>query len=707
MTLFRALLAVLVVALALALPARAQDFATLAADRVEIRSENVLVAEGNVEVFWQGARLTASRLVYDSAADRLSIEGPITLTEPGGVALFAASAELSSDLREGIMSSARLLLSQQFQMAAVEIGRTGGRYTELEKVVASSCQVCPGNPVPLWSIRARRVVHDAEERQIYFDHAQFRVLGVPVAYIPRLRFPDPTLERATGFLFPTIRSTSELDTGLKIPYFITLGRSADLTLTPYVSPNTRTLEGRFRRAFRYGDVTVEAAVSNDDILPDETRYYVFADGSFVLPRDFVLNFSFKDVSDEGYLLDYGYSDADRLESLLTVERTRRDEYIEGGIRRYQTLRDSERNATQPTRILEGRYERRFVPPVIGGIATLGFDGLGSYRRSTTDVLGRDIARASAALAWERTELLGPGLLATGAFRVTAQSYAIEDDAAFPASVARVLPEAAVTLRWPLSRTEAGGAVQVLEPVAMLAWAPENPEPVPNEDSVLVEFDEANLLSFSRFPGEDARERGLRLAVGATWTRTDPAGWRLRLGFGRIFREDDTGEFGSGTGLDGDASDWLATAQLALPGSIDLTARALLDDRFGLTKGDLRLGYQGDGYALSTGLVLLSDSPQENRAEDIAEWTFNGSWRLHPNWVSRANWRYDFEADRATRAGLGLGYENECLRVDLSLSRRFSSSTTVRATTDFGLSVELLGFGTGGEGGAPRRRCVTY
>lgn len=57
-----------------------------------------------------------------------------------------------------------------------------------------------------------------------------------------------------------------------------------------------------------------------------------------------------------------------------------------------------------------------------------------------------------------------------------------------------------------------------------------------------------------------------------------------------------------------------------------------------------------------------------------------------------NTRYDFAADRAASAGLNLAFRNECLKLDLAVSRRFTSSTSVRPTTDFGLSVDLLGFG---------------
>lgn len=700
----RRLLAALALLAAVSLPTAAQEAATLVADRVEVRSATLLVAEGNVEVFWQGARLKASRIVYDRAADRLTIEGPIVLTDGEDVAIFAEAAELSTDLREGLMQSARLVLSQRLQLAAVQIARVEGRYTEMSRVVASSCQVCPKDPVPLWSIRARRVIHDQEERQIYFDGAQLRVMDIPVAYIPRLRFPDPTLKRATGFLFPTLRSTSQLGTGLKVPYFVTLGRHADVTITPYLSARTSTLELRFRRAFRTGDIEIGGAISRDDIMPGETRYFVAGAGGFDLPRGFRLSFGLEAVSDDAYLVDYGYGDQDLLESSVALTRTRRDEHIGARLLAFHTLREGELNSTQPGIVGEAVYERRFVPGPLGGVATLRFGALALTRSSELDGVGRDVARASAALGWERSEVFGPGLVATAAFNVLAQNYTVEDDAAFATTSARVHPEAALTLRWPLARTAPGGARHVLEPVAMLAWAPENPDPAPNEDSTVSEFDEANLLGFSRLPGEDAPEPGLRLAVGLGWTRYDPAGWSLGVTAGRLIREMPAG-FGTGTGLDGTRSDWLLGARLYLPNRLGVTGRALINDQFEVSKADLRVHYGGTRFDVDTGFLYLAAAPSENRPEEIAEWTVDAAWRINPQWTGRTDWRYDFEEGRATSAGIGFGWQNECVSVDLSLSRRFTSSTSLRPTTDFGLSVELTGFGTGGEGGVPRRRCM--
>ena len=229
----------------LPLRAMAQDAALLVADQLYITRERELVASGNVEAFQNGVRLRASSIRYDQGTGALSIEGPITLTEGDGTVITATAAELDAGLRNGILKGARLVLNQQLQLAAVQIDRVDGRYNQLYKTAVTSCRICDDGSAPLWQIRAKRVIYDELEEQLYFDEAQFRIGRIPVFYIPRLRLPGPTVERASGFLVPSIRSTSALGIGLKIPYFIKLSDKRDLTLTPYLRENAMELNASF------------------------------------------------------------------------------------------------------------------------------------------------------------------------------------------------------------------------------------------------------------------------------------------------------------------------------------------------------------------------------------------------------------------------------------------------------------------------------
>ena len=119
-------------------------------------------------IMLDGKKSVAERIVYDQSTGTLSIEGPIRVTENGTeVIITADQAELDQGLQNGLMMGARMVLDQQLQLASVQAHRVNGRYTQLSKVAVTSCQVCGANSTPLWQIRASRVVHDQEARQLY------------------------------------------------------------------------------------------------------------------------------------------------------------------------------------------------------------------------------------------------------------------------------------------------------------------------------------------------------------------------------------------------------------------------------------------------------------------------------------------------------------------------------------------------------------
>ncbi|RVV98934.1 LPS-assembly protein LptD [Mesobaculum littorinae] len=691
---------------ALLLPAAAAaQTATLVSDRLYITGDDRLIAEGRVEVMEGTTRLTASRLVYDRSADRLTLEGPLTLVEGDGDAVVLASqGALDADLEDGILVSARLVLDRQLQLAANQINRVSGRYTLLTKAVASSCQVCAANPVPTWEIRASRIVHDDLEQQLYFDNATFRLLGVPVFYIPRLRLPDPTLDRARGVLVPTVRSSSRLGFGVRVPYFLPLGSHADLTLAPYVSENTTTLELGYRQELRRGRIAFEGAVSRDDLTDDATRYYLFGEAAFLLPRSFRLDLAVQEVSDTGYLTDYDYSNEDRLETSARLTRVDRLSLFDARLSGFETLRDSERPIAGELPRLYGtaRLEQRLR--LGGGTLSFGADAAVLDRRSDADGAGRDLAMAGLSLGWRGDRMLPGGIVGAATLGLDGRAYTIDNDSTFDDEVSRITPEAAVELRWPFTRTGPGGTFHLIEPVAHLAWSDPRGGPVPNEDSTLVELDEGNLFSLSRFPGEDAVEDGLRLSLGASYLAETPGGLSLGVTAGRVIRAEDSDLYPMGTGLDGRLSDWLVAGHARLSDGLSMIDRAVFDDDLSMSKNELRLDLDRGRTDLAASYIWLDGVPEENRPDATHELAFDAGYRLTRTWTGSIEGRFDVASERAQRAGVGLQYRNECITLDLSASRRYTSSTSVTPATSFGVQVSLAGFGSGGGTSADRAVC---
>lgn len=683
--------------LVLAATAPAQDTdaeqAVLVADDVQVTRDRVLIARGNVEVFQGDISLTARRITFDQRRDRLTFEGPLVMRDGDSVVILASAAELDAGLRNGILRSARLVLEQQLQLAAVQINRVDARYSQLYKAAVTSCRVCNDGRPPLWQIRARRVVHDQAERQLYFDDMQFRIRNIPVFYLPRLRLPDPTLDRATGFLIPSVRTTSQLSTGLKIPYFIKLGDHRDLTVTPYLSAETRTLELRYRQAFRRGRIAFEGAYSRDSLRSGQDRFYIFGDGRFDLPRDFKLAFDIEMTSDDAYLTQYDYSEKDRLDSAVTVSRTRRDAFISAGMIGYHSLRAGENDSTIPTVVVDAIYERRFFPKALGGELRFGLMAH-SHLRSSEDPTagqGRDVTRLHGDIRWLRGWTLPGGIRAEARFGVAFDTFDTRQDSAFGGQKSRSYGHGSVTLRYPLTRTGADGGVQLLEPVMQLAWMDGQRINVANDESRWVEFDEGNLFALSRFPEADRRELGGVLAVGLNWAHYDPDGWESFVSVGRVFREDAIDAFTRTSGLDGTESDTLLAGQIRTQTGLSVGGRALFDDSFDFAKAELRGGWTGQSVTLGGSYLWLVPDAAEDRAKAVSELSFDGNYRFDRHWRLSGNWRYDVEDDRTARAGLGFGYDNECVSVDLSVERSFASSTSIEPSTGFGLTIAIRGF----------------
>ncbi|MBA86023.1 MAG: organic solvent tolerance protein [Rhodobacteraceae bacterium] len=688
--------------------------AVLVADSLSLSGRTRLIAQGHVEVMHGNARLKAARIEYDRTKDQLIITGPITLTEGEDTVILAGSGELDSKLENGILRGARMVFEQQVQLAANQINRIGGRYTQLYKVAATSCQVCNSNTPPVWQIRAQRTIHDQQERQLYFENAQLRLLDVPVMWLPRMRLPDPTLERASGFLIPSLKQSSELGLGIRIPYFIKIGDHKDLTLTPYLSAETTTLEWRYRQAFRTGRIEFEGALTDDTLLPGEQRGYVFADGLFDLPQDYKLSFGIEAVTDRAYLLDYLYSEKDRLKSEIAVTRVKRDEYRRAALVSFQTLREGEDNSTIPTIIGDLEYERRLFPARLGGELRLNLASHAHYRYSDlatdgpdSDIWGdgRDVSRAEMSAQWLRSWSFGPGIQAEFMAGASVDAYTVRQDAVAAINNEVLLtPQTALTLRWPWLKTGRGGTVHVVEPVLMMGWVGGDGLDIPNDESTRVEFDEGNLLSLSHFPAPDRRARGAAAAIGLNWTRTAASGWGSTLTLGQVLREDEDAAFSQTSGLSGTRSDLLVAAQLRNDKGLNLTARALMGSGADLHKAEARASWQTSKSGFGLSYVWLGADADEDRANTVSEWSLDGYHRFSRHWSGTANWRYDVADRRATEAALGLRYMNECIEVNMSLSRRFTSSTIVDPSTNFGFTVGLRGFSAGSNDRSYTRTC---
>ncbi|PZX47918.1 LPS-assembly protein [Roseinatronobacter thiooxidans] len=692
-------------------------FATLVADELRIDGADRLVAQGNVEALFGTTRLQARRVVYNRRDGSLQIDGPLVLNDGREVIILADQAEMSDALRRGLIRSARVVFDEQLQIAAHSVERLDGRFTEMNNVIASSCEICAQRRTPLWEIRARRVVHDEMEQQVYFENAQFRMFGLPLAYIPRLRVPDPRLQRASGFLSPRFSIDTGHGVGLRTPYFLVLSQDRDLTLTPFLgSKGTQALEFRYRQAFASGRLEFGGLVARDSIRPGTTRGFGYAEGEFALGRGYTFSFNLIQPTDKRVLDDYDRGAA-RLTSDITLQQVRRDARMRVQLLQFRSMRLNDANATLPNQVGQAVLERRMDVPGLGGVAGFRLEAHVHQRRQalgaaalpaatpsmTTGARPRRIGRLSLDLDWRRDTVLPWGVLGAVGGQVGLDQFSLSDTGgAFPNSATRITPNLMAELRWPLVRSGANAVTHVIEPVAQVIWGRDRLDSLPHEGNRMPELDEGNLFSYDRFASRDSREGGLRANLGISWTRRDADGWSSTLTLGRIWRQRDPGQFASATPLSGAQSDWFIAGSIDTLIGLQLSNRSVFTSDFRLQRTALELDWTSENYTISTSYMRIIDNPFEGRLRSASEWSFDGTRDIDDFWTARVGWRYDIARNRAARAMVGLGYENECLRMAIGIERQFASATSVDDRTSLGLSVDILGLG--GNPSRARSRC---
>ncbi|HSF97000.1 MAG TPA: LPS assembly protein LptD [Thermohalobaculum sp.] len=666
---------------------------TLMADSVEYDSANGRVtASGSVEVFYGERTLTADRIVYDDTTGRISAEGNIILRDPTGITVFADIADLDTELRDGLVRGARSVMGENVRLSAVEARRTEGRYNTLSKAVYSPCKVCTDDPTPLWRIRARRVIHDEVEKTIHYQDATLDVLGVPVAWLPFFSHPDPTVERATGFLVPEIRQSSVYGWGIWAPYYWVLDDYSDLTFNPFITTfGGALLGGEYRRAFESGRFEVAGtATVNDYQGSQELHGHLEGNGLFDLQDGYQWGFEGKISTDNGYLRRYDISDEDRLTSELFLRRYREEGFFDLTAVYFQSLRDDEPSGTIPTAIPDFDYRREYSEPVLGG-------DLGFFASSATLVRGEgfDSTRFSLGADWERQQILPSGLVLRGFASARGDLYLVDNFSGVgDASEARLAPLGGVEARLPLIYEQASGTAHVLEPIAQAILAPYgvNRNEIPNEDSLVNEFDETNLFDVSHHSGVDAFEEGPRFNLGLRYERIAADRVHVDAAVGRVLRLRDADEFSPGSGLDRTTSDWVGAWSVGYDPYVRVRQRMRIEDDFTITRNEIATDLTFGRFSLTGGYTFLAADPGIEVVEDREEVSGRAAIKLNRNWTLSGEMRRDIQLDEFVEIIGGLAYANECCEIELFVKRRFTESADAPAATSVGVQIKLLTLG---------------
>ncbi len=680
-------------------PPNANAPVTFLADQVAYdKTGNLVTAEGHVRAWQNGSTLYADKVTLNRTTNVATATGHVILIQPGGDTVFADNAVLSKGMKDAVMEGVAARLAQNGRLIANGARRTGGVVDELSKAVYSACNLCKSDPTapPLWQIKASSATRDLQHKMIEYRNAELEIHGIPVFYLPYMTQPDPSVRRQTGLLIPSIGDSSRLGVFVAIPYYIVLDQESDITLTPVLATKTGpVLDAKYRRAFNAGILHINVSGGDDHGKIGDA---IFSDGTFDINDTWRAGFSYNRASSAAYLDDFNIlPNAAELASNIYVEGFGPGAYTRLEADTYQGLVASITQSALPIIAPYGQYDFNSDPDAIGGRTSIDAEvfnvlrDVGTNTRRASVVGGYNVPfTGPLGQQWQvRLQLIAASYNAT---RLDQQPNYARLNAS---DTARAQPYGALFMRWPFIRPTNAYGTQLLEPEIQLVASPQigNSQNlrIPNEDSLDLEYSDANLFSFNRYPGIDRLEGGERAdyALHAAWYL--PSGALLDGIAGQSYRFHKDSVYLPLSGLTDNASDIVARATFAPAPYFNLTYRTRLNHTdFGArmidataTAGTPKLNFTTGYLYANTNPYVLYNQPGIPAAYyiprheiDISAASNIGAWSVTAGTVR------DLTSGKFDSANFSGSWQNECMAVSLTFFKRFTSynldsgSTTV-------------------------------
>jgi len=678
----------------------------------------VAVATGTVELTYGAYVLTASKIVYDMAKKTFKANGSIMLREPNGNVFEADSAELKDTFREGFANYVRAFLTNNVTITAQYARRYENGITIYERASYTACKTCvSAGGTPVWQIAAREAKHDEKKETIYYRDAVLKFGKVPVFWTPYFEYPDPTVERRTGFLIPSYK-TGDFGFGVVTPFFWATKPNMDMTFSPMWTTKRGVLgDLEFRHRLASGSYNVrgygihETTLSENNPGRDPWRGGGRTQGDFRINEDWSWGWDGTVVSDKDFLSAYGLDTRTMIADYVQATGLSDRNYTKAQVIGWQSLVNGENQADMPiaTPFVVGDYV--LDQEILGGELSYGFNAYALQRDRAIDqpsegvVVGTDQTHVTGYADWTRRFVTGAGLLVTPFADVRADAFYADnvpdatndDDADF-----YVAPTAGLDVRMPF--VNAMGSLQsVLTPVAQIIASPDEPDlqNTGNEDAITLNFDTTNLFLSDRFTGYDRWEGGVRANTGVVYTLMGPEGGFLRASFGESFHIAGKNSFLVGSGLNGTASDLVGGVALQVNPNVTLGYQARVEEDLSrINVQETMLGLNFGQFSGSINYADIGAAANYGRPDNEKQIWADGRYNLFEAWSVFGGVRYNLKTDKMIDNRLGVTFDCDCMRASLVYSM---SRTDAFGPADGGyeqridLSVELRTIGalTGG------------
>ncbi len=661
------------------------------------RPDREVMMEREVEITRGPTVVNADAVRYDIVDDRVDADGDVRVVREGN-RFRGKKLKLKLDTGVGYMDSpVYRLLRKNAQGHAQRIDFESEDIATIQDGVYTTCN----GPEPDWYLRTGKLTLDDGAGVGYARNAVLVFKGVPVAGSPRISFPL-TDERVSGFLAPTIATSTSNGLQLTVPYFWNIAPNRDVTIFPtymgtrglMLGADARYLEQDFAGETRFEFI--------NDSKTSTTRYGVSLRHTQVLAPGLTLATDLNAASDDDYARDFPLSrvwgrpgiSRRLLPQIATLSYGTYDWTAEMKLADYQVLQDPLATIRIPYARLPQITIKNFRYADAGIDLTL--DSQFTRFVHPTAVQG-DRVVLNPRLSYNA--LQGPGYFVRPSFSVHSTAYNL-DHVSDPLMIAptRTLPTLAVDSGLIFERDASflgRAAVQTLEPRMFYTYTPyvaQNQNLYPNFDSSEADFSYAQIFRENRFVGNDriGDSNQFTLALISRYLETNGAE-RLRMAVAQRYNVSNPRV---GLGSEQQATEARSDVLLLTAGRVTNTVRVDANFQYNQVNSEVNRVNVGVYWAPEPMKVLNAQYRRDSRnLPNIPNTNFelidiSGQWPLAARWYGVGRLNYLLDQRRIGQSLAGLEYQADCW-IFRAVAQRLPTATGVTNTSLF-LQIEFNG-----------------
>ncbi|WP_111980301.1 LPS-assembly protein LptD [Algibacillus agarilyticus] len=678
------------------------DSLVIEADSMTMQADGGAEFTGQVEVIQGGQKITANKASTSENRD--------VFVADGGVEFIGSNVKVNSESVTADMLNKSLIFTNSRYVLAQNVGH--GNATELNvsesakgvTLLDATFTTCPDHKNPEWELEASEIFLSADDERGEAWHSRFNVMGVPVLYIPYVSFPL-TDKRKSGFLLPSIGSSSQHGLDIEQPYYWNIAPNIDATTSVRLMTNRGAMlkaEGRYLHQSGKSDLNVEWLGNDNDSRYNDSRSAVAFNYQGQAFGDWHTYVDLHSFSDDRYLSDFGFKNLNRVdthvESIVSLYQLQKDWSLLVNVRQFEVFGDHLR----PFRTLpEVKFEyfpalniqntSLSIPAEFAYFDTAEETRANAYRLHTQPTLKWQLNRP----AWE--------LGAEGSILATAYRQQTLDRSEYK-NITRVLPRVRLNGRVIFERPLdwfGKPMTQTFEPKMQYLWVPEHDQSdIRFYDSTLLQDDFHGLFRVSRYSGVDRILEANQVTLGASSRLiNDRNQEKLQVSIGQIFYLDDPKiEI-----VDEEDGQTRGKSAVAFDLAADIRKRWFL--HYGL-QYDTELKHTNKSqftldYRLDEGHFVQFSHRYARRVSDsrINMTGILAQWEVNKNWQLFSSYYHDFALSRNLESKIGVQYQSCCWGIQFSWQSRLlsdietddSNSTLLNNEYDRGF---LLRFSTG-------------